>query len=102
MIVLLLLWSFIAINLNPYQGLKLIRSGGENKSIRNCNQPKPLSGIETADSILHDPASSGNCNQPKPLSGIETAIALPKLTLADLIAINLNPYQGLKQLLMRV
>ena len=38
----------IAINLNPYQGLKP-RSRQQTKvePKENCNQPKPLSGIET-------------------------------------------------------
>ncbi len=86
------------INLNPYQGLKLQilerhRSGKERR-----NQPKSLSGIETwelcASSWLMVRLSR---NQPKSLSGIETCgrIAAKKRRAAG---INLNPYQGLKQL----
>ena len=42
----------VAINLNPYQGLK--RSNGRRTFRKNwrCNQPKSLSGIET---LMSDP-----------------------------------------------
>ncbi len=66
--------SEVAINLNPYQGLKhhtrLLHALGE-----GCNQPKSLSGIETQ------------------LEGAYNATYN--------VAINLNPYQGLKPAVMR-
>ena len=36
-------------------------------------------------------------NKPKSLSGIETQIEVDSATVAHEAAINLNPYQGLKQ-----
>ena len=58
-----------AINPNPYQGLKL------RLAIMCCTNPSR--------------------NQPKPLSGIETAVSTALLA-GNWVAINLNPYQGLK------
>ncbi len=62
----------VAINLNPYQGLKH-RQPSNNKEKHSCNQPKSLSGIETSSSA-EIASSSSSCNQPKSLSGIETAV----------------------------
>ena len=61
----------VAINLNPYQGLKL----------------------ETY--LPWGKGTSEGCNQPKSLSGIETIKAITNKDLNS-VAINLNPYQGLK------
>ena len=38
-----------------------------------------------------------SCNQPKSLSGIETTPQLNRVQNPAQVAINLNPYQGLKQ-----
>ena len=62
----------IAINLNPYQGLKHSAPlpGCDDQ---HCNQPKPLSGIETEVRTQCESCERAlHCNQPKPLSGIET------------------------------
>ena len=61
----------VAINLNPYQGLK------PQQSWRNYKPPYC-------------------CNQPKSLSGIETSFSVITLAFFRKVAINLNPYQGLK------
>ena len=63
------LTGWAAINLNPYQGLKLFICKIVN-AISRRNKPKPLSGIETES---RDGDGDGNG-----------------------AAINLNPYQGLK------
>ena len=64
--------TVVAINLNPYQGLKLPIFSQKQCSLGvGCNQPKSLSGIETRVQT-------------------QNSSALPK------VAINLNPYQGLK------
>ena len=63
----------VAINLNPYQGLKPNSSEHVGETISCCNQPKSLSGIETP--IKKHPM------------------------IAIKVAINLNPYQGLKHFL---
>jgi len=57
------------------------------------NQPKTLSGIETA--VEQDTLAVKRFNQPKTLSGIETHC--PFLSLGNLLAsTNLKPFQGLK------
>ncbi len=66
----------VAINLNPYQGLK---HQGE---IAGAQQPC--------------------CNQPKSLSGIETFHRASTPVQENLVAINLNPYQGLKRLITKL
>jgi hypothetical protein len=66
-----LTWSIPAgINLNPYQGLKLLALPEWTTKKASRNQPKSLSGIETDYEIKQSP---------EPKAGI-----------------NLNPYQGLK------
>ena len=61
-----------------------------------CNQPKSLSGIETKIVSCHLQMFS-SCNQPKSLSGIETWDTPQTHDPIHPVAINLNPYQGLKQ-----
>jgi len=88
----------VAINLNPYQGLKLFLQFNEHPIIQGCNQPKSLSGIETPPTLITGANWAGvSCNQPKSLSGIETASVIG-IPLLRRVAINLNPYQGLKQM----
>jgi hypothetical protein len=106
----------VAINLNPYQGLKPFHKKAKN-DFASCNQPKSLSGIETtgpiSQSSINKVAINLNpyqglklieafqemcgecCNQPKSLSGIETSTPFLAGS-SPAVAINLNPYQGLK------
>ena len=60
-----------------------------------CNQPKSLSGIETS-TIFEQKVRNESCNQPKSLSGIETRGLSSNFYVQMIVAINLNPYQGLK------
>ena len=62
----------VAINLNPYQGLKLCAQAKPSSAGNGCNQPKSLSGIETY-RLPHYLGANFCCNQPKSLSGIETS-----------------------------
>ena len=62
----------VALNLNPYQGLKLFSVRPTGKNTQCCTQPKSLSGIETF--FLNFSGSKRHR-----------------------VALNLNPYQGLKQ-----
>ena len=64
----------VAINLNPYQGLKHRTNNLASWKVFRavgCNQPKSLSGIETL-TQSGSVSFSSSCNQPKSLSGIET------------------------------
>gem|GEM_PF-1963518 len=85
----------IAINLNPYQGLKRSDRALAALPQRDCNQPKPLSGIETAIVLFVELRSNIAINLN--LSGIETNRGARILKTRQTIAINLNPYQGLKR-----
>ena len=64
------------------------------------NQPKSLSGIETKwQSFI--PSFNPGRNQPKSLSGIETGLQkCIRATVYRRAGINLNPYQGLKLLMV--
>ncbi len=64
--------SPVAINLNPYQGLKQAKFSTKEQCDARCNQPKSLSGIETTPALGLECHSLVCCNQPKSLSGIET------------------------------
>ncbi len=61
-----------------------------------CNQPKSLSGIETHQIAIPSAYKISGCNQPKSLSGIETRVRRQWKAAQSHVAINLNPYQGLK------
>ena len=83
----------IAINLNPYQGLKPSEAAIEVLSEDIAINLNPYQGLKLI--FVGLLGSRGNCNQPKPLSGIET-LRVRLLNRSNMIAINLNPYQGLK------
>ena len=85
----------VAINLNPYQGLKHKVLQVLFGRVLRCNQPKSLSGIETYARMGYSTRGTF-CNQPKSLSGIETQSKRTHNQNHCLVAINLNPYQGLK------
>ncbi len=63
--------------------------------IYSCNQPKSLSGIETSlyDKVAYPAQVAINLN---PYQGLKQIPIIQSET-PEIVAINLNPYQGLKQ-----
>ena len=69
----------VAINLNPYQGLKLTMNMLIKRSFKVAINLNPYQGLKlgTAALIALDLTIAG-CNQPKSLSGIETSFYIPQ------------------------
>ena len=65
-----------------------------------CNSAESLSGIETKHKSIVDPISIEGCNSAESLSGIETHCRRVQMSNAGWVAIVLNPYQGLKHILL--